>query len=279
MRRRHFIISAGLGAVGASMARPRSTQAQDVRWQYDGQGTLARVGVLTPDFDPVPESEMWAMVPRGVSIHAARVPRGAGAGHGFADPPYVDDAVDRLAALTPHSILFAYTSSSYALGAEASDQVRIRLEQRSKGIPMFFTCTAATAAFQLLDVQHISVVHPPWFSEASNEQGRHYWRDAGFDVVECTPIRPARSFTEVPPDEIFNFVSTHTPRGAEAVFIGGNGLRAVGTIRALEERLQKPVLSANQVVLWYALHAIGQADSVVRYGSIFSKRSASRSPT
>jgi maleate isomerase len=164
-----------------------------------------------------------------------------------------------------------YTSSSYELGAEADRQVRSRLEQRSHGIPVVFTCPAATAALRLLGVQRISVVHPPWFSEAINDQGKAYWRGAGFDVVQCTRLQPARSFTEVSGAEVFEFVSAHTPREAEAVLIAGNGLRAVGIIRALEARLQKPVLSANQVLLWEALRAVGQAKSVTRYGRLFAR--------
>ncbi len=40
---------------------------------------------------------------------------------------------------------------------------------------------------------------------------------------------------------------------AEAVFFGGNGLRAIGMIAALEQELGRPVLTGNQVVFWYAL--------------------------
>jgi maleate isomerase len=47
------------------------------QWQSDGAGSIGRIGVLTPDFDPVPESEMWAMAPPGISIHASRVPYAA----------------------------------------------------------------------------------------------------------------------------------------------------------------------------------------------------------
>lgn len=276
MRRRDFIISAGLGAVGASTARPRSVQAQDVRWQYDGKGTIARFGVLTPDFDPVPESEMWAMIPRGISIHAARVARSGAPGARFVEPPHVDDAVDRLVELAPRAILLGYTSSSYALGAEADSRVRARLEQRAKGIPVIFTCQAATTALRHLKVRRISIVHPPWWSEAANDEGMKYWGDAGFDVLQCTRLQPPRSFSEVAAAEVFEYVNAHTPRAAEAVFIGGNGLRAVGVIRALEARLHKPVLSANQVALWEALLAVGQTERVTSYGSIFSKPRATR---
>ena len=276
MRRRHFIVSAGLGAVGASVGRSRPIEVQDVGWQYDGAGTVAQFGVLTPDFDPAPESEMWAMAPRGVSIHAARVARSGPAGASFVAPPHVDEAVDRLVELAPRAILLGYTSSSYALGAEGDHQVRVRLEQRAHGIPVIFTCDAAMAAFRLLGVRRISLVHPPWWSETSNDQGMAYWRAAGFDVLQCTRLQPLRLRTEVPPAEVFEFVSSHTPREADVVFIGGNGLRAVGAIRALEARLQKPVLSANQVVLWEALRAVGRAESVTNYGSIFARRASAR---
>ena len=37
-------------------------------------------------------------------------------------------------------------------------------------------------------------------------------------------------------------------REAQAVFIGGNGMLAIGAIKTLEARLRKPVLSANQIV-------------------------------
>jgi hypothetical protein len=45
-------------------------------WQADGWGWRARIGLLTPHADIVPESEFRAMALDGVSIHAARVPLG-----------------------------------------------------------------------------------------------------------------------------------------------------------------------------------------------------------
>ena len=42
-------------------------------WMPDGAGTRAKIGVLTPHMDPVPESEYQAMAPDGVSVHVARV--------------------------------------------------------------------------------------------------------------------------------------------------------------------------------------------------------------
>jgi maleate isomerase len=276
MKRRNFFINSCLGVVGASIIHSQSLNTQGSQWQRDGSGLAARFGVLTPDFDPVPESEMWAMIPLGVSIHAARVTYRRGDPGAFAEPPNIDQATEQLVGLGPQAILFAFTSSSYALGAEAESQVRARLEQRTKGIPVILTCQAAATALRLLGSQRISVVHPPWFNDASNDRGLAYFRAQGFDVVQCKRMEPARSFTEISSSEVFKFVSANTPRTAEAVFIGGNGLRAVGAIRALELRLRKPVLSANQVVLWEALRMVGQAEKVTNYGTIFARRGAGR---
>jgi maleate isomerase len=60
------------------------------------------------------------------------------------------------------------------------------------------------------------------------------------------------------------------PTDAEALVIGGNGFRAVGTISALEEDLGRPMVTANQALLWAALRA-ADADpgSVSDYGRLF----------
>jgi hypothetical protein len=136
--RRNFLQIAGTTGVVAAVEAPGLTLATPSRtphsrWQPDGAGSLARIGVLMPDFDPVPESEMWAMAPHGVSIHASRVtwqwnrdPRE------FAEAAQVNNAVDQLVALKPRAIVYAFTSSSYALGAEAERAQQARLEKRQK---------------------------------------------------------------------------------------------------------------------------------------------------
>jgi maleate isomerase len=93
-----------------------------------------------------------------------------------------------------------------------------------------------------------------------------YFRAQGFEVVLCVRMTPARQFTEVLPAEVYEWVRTNVPRQAEAIFIGGNGLRAIGAIHALEENLRRPVLTANQVALWEALRLVGTTSKVVQYG-------------
>src|SRR3954470_5826137 len=95
-------------------------------WHRDGWDATGRIGVLTPHADVGPESELQAMAPAGVVVHAARVPFGAmGAGGGmdptiplapvraFAAPPHLDDAAELLAAAPVGVVAFGFTSSAY----------------------------------------------------------------------------------------------------------------------------------------------------------------------
>jgi len=270
VKRREFISAAGLAAIGTPLVcSTKLAGTEHVQWQPDGVGSLARIGVLTPDDDPVPESEMWTMATPGLSIHAARVVWNHDAA-AFAQPPQVDNATEQLVRLKPRAIVYAFTSSSYALGAVEDNPLRLRLEQRAGGIPVILTCQAATEALRLLQASRVALIQPPWFSQEVNAKGRDYFRFQGFDVVLCERLTRARPFTEVAPSGLYEWVRANVPRQAQAVFIGGNGLRAIGTIQALEHNLGKPVLTANQVSLWKAPRLVGSISMPTQYGRVFT---------
>ena len=271
MDRRLFISSSLAQTIApnslTTLAKPRNEKS---KWQPDGVGSKARIGVLTPDFDPVPESEMCAMAPPGVSIHSSRVAWNKDAAS-FAKSPNVDIATELLTGLKPHVILYAFTSSSYVLGADEDSNLKARLELRANNTPVILTCRAATDAFRMLSVNKIALIHPPWFSEEINASANDYFRGLGFEIIFCARMRPDRAFTEVSPQEVYNWIKSNAPREAEAIFVGGNGLRAVGAIHSLEEDLGKPVLTANQVLLWSALRLVSANSTVVNYGEIFAR--------
>lgn len=270
MKRRQFVRTAAVVATAELIGEARRASAwAGSPFQHDGAGSVARLGVVTPAFDPVPESEAWAMAPDGVSIHTARVAWKGGDARLFAEPPHIDAAVEQLAGLKPRAILYAFTSSSYVMGAEADEALRLRLEARAAGVPIVLAAVAATEALRVLHVRRLSLVHPPWFSEETSSKGADYFRSRGFEVVSCARMAPLRTFTEVSPDELHDWVKAHVARQAEAVLIAGNGLRAVGVIQALEGALGRPVLTANQVTFWHALRTAGVTTRVVSYGRLF----------
>jgi len=241
-----------------------------MRWQADGWDARTRIGVLVPHADVGPESEMQAMAPAGVAIHATRVPFGgmrSGGGmdptipqdpvRAFSEPPHVDDAAELLAAAPIHAIAFGFTSSAYLIGVEEEARMLRRLEARTRGIPVVAPCAAATKALRLLGANRIALISPPWFDSELDAAGRRYFESSGFQVVASAPCDLPSDQTLIEPSTLFDWATAHTPESAQALVIGGNGFRAVGVIAALEEALNRPVLTANQVLFWAALRAAG----------------------
>ena len=69
--------------------------------------------------------------------------------------------------------------------------------------------------------------------------------------------------------------STDTP-DTEAVFVACTGLRLSPYLEAMENRLGKPVLTANQVTSWHALQLMGVDARLPNKGRLF--RPVSRAP-
>jgi maleate isomerase len=188
----------------------------------------------------------------------------------FAEPPLVDDAAELLAAAPLHAIVYAFTSSSYVRGAADDAALRARLETRTRGIPVIITSAAAAAALSALRVQRLALISPPWFSVELDQQGANYFRSQGFEVVHNGPADLPSDQQAIQPSQLYDWVREHVPESAQAVFIGGNGLRAVGVIKALEDVLNRPILTANQVAFWQSLVLSGSSAPIVDYGKIFS---------
>ena len=251
-------------------------------WRADGWDAKWRLGVLTPLADRGPESELNAMAPPEIGIHAARVPFAAMAPGGtmeqtiplapvraFADPPHIDDATEALAAIPIHAIGFGFTSSAYVIGAQGEAAMLDRLKARSNGLPVVATGEAAIRALHKLGSRRVALVDPPWFDAHLNSLGRAYYEDAGFEVVFSSPCDLPSDQSLIQPGPLFDWVVAHVPDSAEAVMIGGNGFRAVGVIDALESKLGRPVLTANQVLLWAMLGAAGATVEITGYGRLF----------
>ncbi|MEU3316562.1 maleate cis-trans isomerase [Streptomyces sp. NPDC048387] len=254
-------------------------------WQPDGWDVRVRLGVLTPHADIGPESELRAMAPADVGLHYARVPFGAmGRGgamdatiplapvRAFAEPPGVDQAAELLAQAPVAVLAYAFTASSYVIGARGEAYMLARLRECAQGLPVVATCAAAVEALRALGAGRIALVDPPWFDATLNELGRGYYEEAGFEVPYAAPCGLPGGQAQVTPQGLHDWVAGQVGDAAEAVVIGGNGFRSVGAIEALEATLGRPVLTANQVLLWSALRTAGVgAEGIEGYGRLFTE--------
>ena len=134
------------------------------------------------------------------------------------------------------------------------------------------TCLAAVSAFRAIGARRVAVIHPPWFAHDVAAGGKKYFQDQGFDIVYHTRAALHDTGLNIHAGPLYEWARANVPKEAEAVFFGGNGMRAIGMIQALEEALGKPVLTSNQVTFWHALQLAKIRAKVVGYGQLFEKQ-------
>jgi maleate isomerase len=254
----------------------------DREWRRDGWDADTRIGLLTPAGDVGPEAEFKAMSPSTVTVHASRVPfaamrqRGAmdptialEAVRAFAQPPGVDAAVELLALLQLQVIGFGFTSSAYVIGRDGELDMCTRLSDRAGGLPIVASGAAMVDAALSLGAERVFLVSPPWFDTHLTELGSQYFASAGLDVVAAASADLPSDQRSIAPAPLHAWVMANTPEEADVVIIGGNGFRAVGVIEALELDIDRPVVTANQALLWACVTRVGSSAQVVGYGRLF----------
>jgi len=265
----------------ATEASPSTKHVQ--RFNRDGWDADIRFGAVVPHADVGPECELAAMGSPYISVHAgrlyfsamraggemdAKIPHGPVAS--FAEPPFVDEVVEKLAACPLDVIALAFTSSAYKHGSEGELQLLTRLSPMARNLPMTTTCIAAATAFRTLDARRIALVNPPWFDQGLDQAGADYFAAQGFHVIHHAPCGLPSGQRHITPIGLFEWIegmsAKHQP---DVIFVAGNGQRAVGIIEAVENELDVTLVTANQLILWHGLKLLGRRPPIRGYGRIF----------
>ena len=239
------------------------------------------VGVVTPHTAAGPEVELPAMTRGRVETLVSRTgspPEPSHTPSRSAPPPHAQlrastepAALDRAAVTfggtTLTAVAHASTTSGYVIGRREEADLVERLTQRFD-VPAVVSCAAAAAALQTHGVERVQLVHPPWFDDEFDELGAAYFRGQGFDAVVTKatglPDDPAR----VDPPRVIDWLQHHVDDEAQAVFLAGNGFRAVGAVEELELRTGRLVVEANQALLWGILAATGTQWDITGHGRL-----------
>jgi maleate isomerase len=245
---------------------------------------VIRIGVLTPHAAVGPEEELPAMAPGRLVTRVVRISAASAAGlpsgspptsaeglRALTLPPLLDDAAKILGKERVDVIGYASTTSAYAIGFDAEAAMVSRISELLT-VPVVATCASAVRALNVLGIERVALIGAPWFSAELNELGAAYFRSRGFDVVSSIsaglPLEPDR----IEAAAIYDWTSQHVAEDAQAIFIGGNGFRALAAVKPLEDVLDRPVLTSNQVLLWNLLGHLGATFTVHGFGRLLEHR-------
>jgi len=233
----------------------------------------ARIGVIYPA-DGLLDDELWELVPEGVTPYITReeTPLGGDADLDYvtkiAESQGIEDAARCLRVVKPDVTAFVCTAGSFVKGVGCDLEIVRRIEEAG-GAPATTTSTALIRALRGLGAETVAVATP--YIDEINERLVSFLEGHGFRVanIEGMQLRGAEDIGEVSLGEAFRFARKADRRGADVLFISCTGLRTFGILEPLEEDLNKPVLSANQVTMWDALRIAGVRGWVPGTGSLY----------
>jgi maleate cis-trans isomerase len=259
----------------------------------DGWGWRARIGVLVITTDPVPESEIWAMAPPGVTLHSARFdsPRKPGSDFqgdhaaALAESPDIARGLEQLGQLRLDVICLCFGSSSFLAGAGFDERFCAQATKRAGGTPVTTAPLAMLDAMRALGITRPHLVSPPWFTATSYAAAERYFADTGhpfagqvrFDLGsgwrdrETYEIWDLGGQWEVRPEEVYRQTRQSLPAHADGILIPGSGFRSLAAIEPLERDLGVPVVTSNQACLWQCLRIAGVHDPALGTGRLFTK--------
>jgi len=259
----------------------------------DNWGSRGRIGLFIVGNEAVPEAEWWAMAPPGVSVHAARVTARAPWAVWRDDRSGVDPVDDLLrgcrqfAAMRLAAVVVAHSSSSI-LGGQGWDRATVACLAPLLGAGTFVTTNGldTQAALRAAAIERPFLVLPPWFDDATVAAGVRYYAEHGFAPAGHLRCDPGPEWRHLPPGALYahgmgfaqevaalqSQIEAACPAGADGVLIAGTGFRCVAILDALERRLQRPVVSANQASLWHCLRASAIDTPVAGYGRLLDTR-------
>jgi maleate isomerase len=255
----------------------------------DNWGWRARVGMFIVGNEAVPEAEWWAMAPKGVSVHAARVTARAPWARWNADRSTVvleDDlarGARQFAAMKLSAVTIGHSSSSMMGGAGWDDATVAALKLVVGDGPFVTTNGLDTlAGLRALHVRQPFLVLPPWYNDETVAAGVRYYGEAGLTPAGYHRYDPGRGWRDLAPNELvpqgagfaqeveplYAQIRERCPADADGVLIAGTGFRCVAILDVLEQDLGRPAVSANQASLWHCLRTAGVRSPVDGYGAL-----------
>ena len=171
------------------------------------------------------------------------------------------------------SVIWACTSGSFVFGWQgARDQVE-KL-QAVTGLPTSSTSFAFVHAAARLGLRRVAVAatYPADVAEAFVT----FLGAADIEVVRLSSrgIITAAEVGTLGRDDVLEFAAANDDDRAEAVLMPDTALHSVAWLDELEQRLGKPVLTANQVSAWEGLRLAGDREVHEGLGTLFRQQVA-----
>lgn len=173
-----------------------------------------------------------------------------------------------LAKHEPDAVVWACTSGSFVFRWGGAHE-QVEKLAAAAGKPASSTSFAFVRAAEKLGLKRVAVAasYPDDVARLFAE----FLANGGIEIVAMTSegIGTAAEVGRLSPDAVAELAAGHDHPSADAVLIPDTAMRTLGVLNTIEERLGKPVLTANQVTIWEGLRLAGEVPELAELGALF----------
>ena len=119
-----------------------------------------------------------------------------------------------------------------------------------------------------MNIKNIALFTP--YPEQINETILEYFTQKDIKVSSFTSLNLNldSEFANVDPNYILEISSKLISKEADALFISCTALPVLNILNKLEKKIQKPVLSSNQTLIWDTIRSTGYNSPIKGYGKL-----------
>ena len=163
-------------------------------------------------------------------------------------------------------VVYGCTSGTIAAGY---DTIKKKVNLAKPEAKVTTPSTAAINALRKMNIKNISIFTP--YSKALNDDVVKYFESQNFKITSNAyfDITNDLDIGKVDEDYLYKTLLEMDLGNADCLFISCTALPALSIIEKLEKKLNKVVLSSNQVLIWDTLQSIGKKSSIDGFGKLF----------
>ena len=165
-------------------------------------------------------------------------------------------------------VVYGCTSGTIAAGYDTIEE-KIHLAKPEAKVTT--PSTAIVKALKQLKIKNVAVFTP--YMKDLNNDVIEFLKKENFNVTSNSyfDIKNDTDIGKVDPEYLYDVLSKMDLKDADALFVSCTALPVLQIIQKLEKKLNKPVLSSNQALIWDTLKNIGKNVSINGFGKLFLK--------
>ena len=163
-------------------------------------------------------------------------------------------------------VVYGCTSGTIAAGYET---IKKKVNLAKPEAKVTTPSTAAINALRKMKINNIAIFTP--YSKNLNDDVIDYFKKENFNITSNSffDISNDLDIGKIDENYLYETLLKMNLKNADGLFISCTALPALSIIDKLEKKLNKVVLSSNQVLIWDTLQSIGKKYSIKGFGKLF----------